>query len=141
MTNPIEESEMTRPLLLAFVFLALATPAAQAGSMSDGHWTPTGCGSEPQPVGLDLSSIEAYNRSIPAAKAWQQQANAYVSCLIGEANADNGAIVKAVNEAQGRIKSQFDRINAEGSSASSRFGGKKEPSETTAAPADAAPAR
>lgn len=126
---------MTRQMLLATAFLALTTAAAQAGTLADGRWAPTGCGSEPQPVGLDLASVEAYNRSIPAAKAWQQQANAYVACLIREANADNTAIVKAVNEAQGRIKAQFDRINADGAGAEAKFGGKKEAPGTEAGPA------
>jgi hypothetical protein len=116
---------MKRYAVLASLFLAISVRGAGAGAVADGDWTPTRCGPEPQPVTLDLASVEAYNQSILAAKAWQQQANAYAACLVGEGNADNAAIVKAVNDAQQRIKARFDRLNADVASAQTKFGDRK----------------
>ena len=109
--------------LLAGLLLAISDSGA--GTLADGKWTPTGCGPEPQPVGVDLSTASAFNQSIQAAKDWQQQANAYAACLVGEGNADNAAIAKSVNDAQQKIKAGFDRINVDMASAQAKFGDRK----------------
>jgi hypothetical protein len=107
--------------LAAGLLLSMITTAT-AGSLTEGKWTPTACGVEPPAVTLDLSSVGAYNRSIAAVQTWQKQTNAYSACLIGEANADNGAIVAAVNAAQQRAKAGFERIKADADSAPEKLG-------------------
>lgn len=117
---------MIRSILSTTVLLLFAAATARAGTLKDGQWSASGCGAEPAAVSLDATSVEAYNRGIEKAKTWEQQAKAYVACMVAEGNADNGAIVKAVNDAQARIKDGFEHINAKATEAQEKFSAGKQ---------------
>lgn len=103
--------------------LSIALPA-HAGTLMNGGWSPTGCGDKPAPAALDLSSTDAYNRSVKAVNAWQEQAQNRLDCLIKEANADNAAIAKTANDEKAQFRAAIDKINADAQTAKTKLEGK-----------------
>lgn len=95
--------------------------SAQAGTLADGKWSATNCGTLPPSPEIDDSGVEAYNASLKAVKAWQQAAQAYANCVVGEANADNEAIAKAANAEQERFKAAVAEISAAAKAAKAKL--------------------
>ncbi len=93
--------------------LMLATVSGTAGTIANGGWLPSGCGTEPAVPVIDQSSIDAYNQSVKVINDWQQKATAYNGCLIKEANADNSLIANSANEEQARLRTAIEKIQAE----------------------------
>jgi hypothetical protein len=91
--------------------LLLTTVSGMAGTIADGIWSPNGCGTEPPAPAIDQDSVSSYNLSVKAVNEWQKIANAYNTCLINEANADNALIAKTANDAQSRLRAAIDKIN------------------------------
>ncbi|CAI8960859.1 hypothetical protein [Methylocaldum szegediense] len=92
---------------------ALTAIGAQAGTLTDGKWTPSNCGTQTAPPEIDSRSVEGYNRSLKAVREWQQKTQAYNDCVVKEANADNAAIAEAANAEQARFRAAVERISAE----------------------------
>jgi hypothetical protein len=73
---------------------------AQAGSTTNGVWTPAGCGAEPKPPTIDLGTADAFNKALDANDKYEDDSKKYVDCAFKEA-ADDG---KAITEGQHRIQ-------------------------------------
>lgn len=59
---------------------------------------------------IEQSSVDAFNNSVKVINEWQQKANAYNTCLINEANADNALIAKTAKEEQSRFRAAIEKI-------------------------------
>jgi hypothetical protein len=103
------------PSYRTIVLLTALTAAidAQAGTLTDGKWTASNCGTQTAPPEIDSRSVEGYNRSLKAVREWQQKTQAYNDCVVKEANADNAAIAEAANGEQARFRAAVERISAE----------------------------
>ncbi len=97
--------------ILAIVLTALST--ANAGTITNQVWTPSGCGTEPIAPGIEQNSIDAYNKSIKAINDWQVKAQAFNECVIKEANADSALIAKTANDQQNRLRAVLDKIKSD----------------------------
>lgn len=101
---------MTQRTFLTMAILLAAVSVGTAGTITNGSWSASGCGPEPVAPAIELSSIDAYNRSIKAINDWQTKAHAFNECVIKEANADSALISKTANDQQSRLRSVFDKI-------------------------------
>ncbi len=93
--------------------ITLTAVSGTAGTLTNGVWAPSGCGTEPEVPVIDQTNVETYNQSVKAVNDWQQKANAYNGCLINEANADNALIANAANEEQERLRINIEKIQAD----------------------------
>ena len=112
-----------RTLFTAAIMVATVS-AGTAGTITNGAWSPSGCGAEPVIPVIDQSSVDAYNKSVKAINEWQQKANAYNTCLINEANADNALIAKTANEEQNRLRAAMEKIKTDTTAAKARLDNK-----------------
>ena len=101
--------------------MMLTVVSGTAGTITNGTWSPSGCGIEPVVPVIDQSSVEAYNQSVKAINDWQQKANAYNGCLIKEANADNSLIANSANDEQARLRAAIEKIQAETTAAKAKL--------------------
>ncbi|MCK9636849.1 MAG: hypothetical protein M0R41_11290 [Methylobacter tundripaludum] len=101
--------------------MMLTASTGMAGTIANGVWSPSGCGSEPVVPVIDPSSVETYNQSVKAINDWQQKANAYNGCVIKEANADNALIANAANDEQARLKAAMEKLQAETTAAKDKL--------------------
>jgi len=101
--------------------MMLAAVSGTAGTIANGIWSPSGCGTEPAVPVIDQSSVDAYNQSVKAINDWQQQANAYNACVIKEANTDNSLIANAANDEQARLRAAIEKIQAETTAAKAKL--------------------
>ena len=106
------------------VTMMLTTLSGMAGTITNGTWSPSGCGAEPVVPVIDDTSVDAYNQSVKAINDWQQKATAYNDCLINEANADNLLIANSANDEQARLKAAIEKIQADTSAAKTKLGKK-----------------
>jgi hypothetical protein len=111
---------MIKRLLFTATMLFTAV-SVMAGTITNGVWSPAGCGTEPVVPVIDQTSIDAYNQSVNAINDWQQKANAYNGCLIKEANADNALIANSANDEQVRLRTAIERIQAETTAAKAKL--------------------
>ncbi len=102
----------------AIMFTAVS---GTAGTITNGTWSPSGCGAEPVVPVIDQSSVETYNQSVKAINDWQQKANTYNNCLINEANADNSLIANSANDEQARLRAAIEKIQAETTAAKAKL--------------------
>lgn len=114
---------MINRLFFAAALMLTAVPAT-AGTILNGSWSPSSCGTEPAVPVIDQSSVDAYNQSVKAINDWQQKANAYNGCLIKEANADNALIANAANDEQARLRTAIEKIQAETTAAKAKLDNK-----------------
>ncbi|MDO9107171.1 MAG: hypothetical protein Q7U57_19690 [Methylovulum sp.] len=99
-----------------FILTALlaAAATAQAGTLSNGQWSSTGCGDIPEQPVLDTSgTLDQYNQSVNKVNEWQQLVQTYMACVVIEANTDNEAIAKAANEQKAKFKEAIEKIKAD----------------------------
>lgn len=101
--------------------LLLVGATANAGALKNGKWTTSNCGAMPDVPALDDSSVDAYNNTITATNMWQQQATAYLDCMVKEANADNNAIADAANKEQDNYRQTANMLKATLSEAGARL--------------------
>lgn len=111
---------MTKRLFFIAATLGIAHTAA-AGTIANGTWAPSGCGTEPTVPVIDASSVDTYNQSVKAINDWQQKATAYNGCLIKEANTDNALIANIANDEQARLRSNMEKIQAEATAAKEKL--------------------
>lgn len=85
---------------LAAVAVATFALGAQAGTLQNGVWTPSGCGSDPGAAPeMNGKTGETYNKSAKDYQTWADKAKAYQECLVGEAKTDQNSIVEGTNKA------------------------------------------
>lgn len=101
-----------RTFFTAVIMLATVS-AGTAGTITNGTWSPSACGTEPVVPVIAQGSVDAYNKSVKAINEWQQKANAYNTCLINEANADNALIAKIAKEEQSRLRMAIEKIKTD----------------------------
>ena len=101
--------------------ITLTAVSGMAGTITNGTWSPSDCGTEPAIPVIDQSSVDAYNQSVKAINDWQQKANAYNGCLIKEANADNALIANSANDEQARLRAAMEKIQAETTAAKAKL--------------------
>jgi hypothetical protein len=100
----IQRTFFTMAMLLA------TASAGTAGTITNGVWSASGCGTEPVAPAIEQDSIDAYNKSIKAINDWQVKAQTFNECVIKESNADNALIAKTANDQQNRLRSVLDKI-------------------------------
>ncbi len=74
--------------------------AANAGTVANGVWTPSGCGEAPKPVSIDLSNGDAFSKSLDASDQYEAKSKTYMDCMFKEATADGQAINTAEKNTQ-----------------------------------------
>ena len=99
----------------------LFSTTAQAGSLDNGQWSPSGCGARPEAPTLNLTNVDAYNKSVDGINAYNKTIRAYIDCLSQEANADLQAITKSANAAQATAREARERIQADIKTADDKF--------------------
>jgi len=97
-------------LLSLFPLIVVATIHAEAGTIVNNNWTPSGCGPAPVPASLDLANLDAYNASVGAVNDFRKNNSTYVNCLIREANSDIQTITKSAKSAQQAAHDTDDKI-------------------------------
>ena len=115
---------MTQRTFFLGLIMIMTASVAMAGTLINGAWAPTGCGIEPVAPVVEQSSVDAYNKSVKAINEWQQKTNAYNTCLINEANADNALIVKTAQEGQSRFHAVVQKIKTDTDAAKAKLDGK-----------------
>ena len=110
--------------LFFIVIMMLTAISSTAGTITNGTWSPSGCGTEPVVPVIDDTSVDAYNQSVKAINDWQQKATIYNDCLINEANADNLLIANFANDEQARLKAAIEKIQADTTAAKTKLGKK-----------------
>lgn len=113
---------MKRIVLLAGPITLAVMFAANAGSLSNGSWSPSGCGAMPEAPKVNADSVDALNQSIGEVNEWQKQLQIYDECMIKEANADTTAISNAANAQQMRYREASTKVNAELVAGKDKFG-------------------
>ena len=116
-----DEFKMTQRTFFLGLIMIMAAPVDRAGTITNGAWAPTGCGIETVAPVVEQSSVDAYNKSVKAINEWQQKTNAYNTCLINEANADNALIVKTAQEEQRRFQAAIQKVKTDTDAAKAKL--------------------
>lgn len=106
---------------VACAALTLACIASQAGTVTAGQWTPNNCGPKPVAPVLDLSSPDAYNKSVDGVNTYRLAIRPYLDCLVKEANSDIAITSKSATAAQVAAKEANDKISADVKLADEKF--------------------
>jgi len=112
---------MIQKTLFTAIIMVATLSVGTAGTITNGAWSPSGCGTEPIVPVIEQSNVDAYNKSVKAINEWQQKANTYNTCLINEANADNALIAKTANEEQSRLRAAIEKIKADTDTAKAKL--------------------
>jgi hypothetical protein len=115
---------MQMRIVIAMFIMLFVALGAHAGSLVNGKWTTPGCGVMPAVPEVDASGVDAYNRSLKQIREWQPQAQAYIGCVVKEANADNAIIAQAATTEQERFRNDVDRIKTTAEDAKKKLDGK-----------------
>jgi hypothetical protein len=92
---------MLSRLIAAAAFATLAVGTAQAGTITNGVWTPN-CPDNPGPAPtMDGHSSASYTKSTKDYQAWQDKAAPYQTCINNEAKADQSAVIDGANKIMG----------------------------------------
>ncbi len=90
---------MLTRVIAAAAFATLAIGSAHAGVITNGVWTPSGCGAAPgTPPEMDGKNQTTYTRSAKDFQAWQDKAKTYEQCLSEEAKSDQSAVIDGANK-------------------------------------------
>jgi hypothetical protein len=101
---------MFKGLLTAAALLTIASNA-NAGTLQNGVWTST-CAGEPGPAPeIKSNTPDAYNKSAPVAAAWSTSAKAYYECVKAEIQADQSAMIDAVNTKFKALSAEIEGVN------------------------------
>lgn len=115
---------MIQKTFFTTVIMVAIVSVGTAGTITNGTWSPSGCGTVPAVPVIEQDSVDAYNKSVKEINEWQKKANAYNSCVINEANADNALIAKTANEEQSRFRAVIDKIKVDSIVAKAKVDGK-----------------
>lgn len=103
---------MLSRLFAAGAVAMLSFGVAQAGSISNGTWTPSSACADPgEAPTISSKSPEAYNSSAKQAQTYQDKAKAYADCVQKEAKADQEAVVTGANSSIGKINTALNGLN------------------------------
>jgi hypothetical protein len=109
---------MLTRILMAGAIATMSFGAAQAGTITNGVWTPSGCGADPGPAPeMNGKSQSTYTASAKEFQAWQDKAKAYVTCLSAEAKTDQAAIIDTDNKAVTAINEGSQKFVADANDA------------------------
>ncbi|WP_262965578.1 hypothetical protein [Methylobacter psychrophilus] len=103
---------MLKKAFITAIFFVATVSVGTAGTINNGTWLPSACGAEPEVPVIKQDNVETYNQSIKMINEWQQKANAYNSCVINEANADNAVIAKMATEHQNKFRAVVEKIKS-----------------------------
>ncbi|UOA07476.1 hypothetical protein KKZ03_14525 [Methylobacter sp. S3L5C] len=103
---------MLKKAFMTAIFIVVTISVGTAGTINNGTWSPSACGAEPEVPVIKQDNVETYNQSINLINEWQQKANAYNSCIINEANADNAIIAKTATEQQNKFRVAVEKIKS-----------------------------
>ncbi len=92
------------------IIIVATVSVGTAGTISNGTWSASACGIEPEVPVIGQDSVETYNQSIKTINEWQQKANAYNTCVINEANTDNAIIAKTATDQQNKFRAAVEKI-------------------------------
>jgi len=107
--------------LSLFSLIVVTAFSAEAGVLANNGWTPSGCGPAPAVSQLDLSSLDAYNKSVEAVNTYRKNSHAYVNCLIQDGNNDIQIISKSAKAAQQAAHDADDKILGDEKAADKKF--------------------
>jgi hypothetical protein len=117
---------MLARIFAAAAFATLSVAAAQAGTIQGDAWTPSAACKDPgAPPAISDKSPDAYNKSAKPLQAWQASAQAYATCLQGEAKADQQAIVTGANGAVNKLNDEIKGVQAANEAAIAKLKGSK----------------
>jgi hypothetical protein len=78
---------------------ALSCGVANAGTIANGAWAPSTCGSDPGPrPEFNTKNADGFNKSVKDATAWQEKSKTFTECMVNEGKADQNAIVATMNK-------------------------------------------
>jgi hypothetical protein len=101
---------MLQSAFITVIMIFATLSVSKAGNISNGAWAASSCGTEPEVPVIKQSTVETYNQSIQTINEWQQKANAYITCVINEANADNALISKTATDQQNKFRAEVEKI-------------------------------
>jgi hypothetical protein len=101
---------MIQRIFFTAAMMLAAVSTGTAGTIANGAWTPSACGTQPEAPAIEQGSIEDYNQSIKAINEWQRKVNAYNTCLVNEANTDSALIANIANKEQSRLRAAMEKI-------------------------------
>jgi len=119
------EWEMKLKFCVAAAASMLVIGQAGAGTVTNGVWAPTGCGAEPKPPTIDVSSADAFNKSLDANDTWENAWNKYYDCAQKEVAADNKATADAYKTMTDTRKAAIDKNEADVKTGMDKYAGKK----------------
>jgi hypothetical protein len=102
--------EMLQRTFMTVIIIVATVSVGTAGTISNGTWSASACGIEPEVPVIRQDSVETYNQSIKTINEWQQKANAYNTCVINEANANNAIIAKTATDQQNKFRATVEKI-------------------------------
>ncbi|MCB5183613.1 hypothetical protein LG201_00135 [Methylobacillus gramineus] len=94
---------------------------AEAGTLTDGKWSSSKCGSRPVAPALDLKNEDAYNKSVNAINTYRQQVAPYLECVVSDANADIQTINTQAKNEQLAIQEANNKISEDVKIATEKF--------------------
>lgn len=100
-------------LSCGLLLLGLLTGTAVAGSISNGVWSPVGCGEKPAVPAIPDHDVKSFNAAMDAVNQWQMQVKQYFECLVKEANADNVIIAESANRQQAEHQKLVESLNTQ----------------------------
>ncbi|HEX4508042.1 MAG TPA: hypothetical protein VH722_20110 [Alphaproteobacteria bacterium] len=117
---------MLTRILAAAAFATLSAAAAQAGTIQGDQWMPSSaCKDAGDPPTISDKSPDAYNKSGKALQAWQATAQAYATCVQGEAKADQTAVVNGANAAVNKLNAEIKAVGEANDAAIAKLKAKK----------------
>ena len=118
---------MLTRILAAAAFATMTAAAAHAGTIQNGTWTPSSaCKDAGDPPVISDKSPDAYNKSTKELPTWQANAQAFATCVQGEAKTDQNAVVTGANAVVGKLNDQLNSLKATSDAAIAKLkGGKK----------------
>jgi hypothetical protein len=119
--HKLEEYKMRQRTFFTVIILSTMASVCSAGTINKGVWSPSTCGAEPMPPKLNQATVDAYNKSIAIINDWQKKVSDYNTCVVKEANEDNGVIAKSANERQQRLQALTDKVHTETEAAKAKL--------------------
>jgi len=101
---------MLQKTFMAAIIIVITGSVSNAGTISNGTWSPNACGIEPELPVIKQDTVETYNQSIKKINEWQKKANDHINCIINEANADSAIIAKTAKEQQNKFRAAAEKI-------------------------------
>ncbi|WP_045224203.1 hypothetical protein [Methyloterricola oryzae] len=95
--------------------------SVDAGILSGGHWSAAACDQEPVPSAIESSGAEACNASLKRVRKFEQRAQAYITCVVQEANGDYEASAKAANAQPARFEAALSEIQGPATAINARL--------------------